>query len=197
MEQRTTTKDMPTTQQELVIFVGIVSTMIFTTIIPSEDLRTGDISSAFAEDLQHVYPGLNIPYNLVVGHSCNAFPCPPALLTMQINGNPTPPWVLIAGQPFTVTGFLGIGACCPGGVVVYNPTAGAPIVFSSSFVKQSSTTSSDGTYTIRLTAPGQGSYKVSVISALPVAPNGFAGGILNVKPCTSEHCTSSKIATER
>ena len=108
---------MPTTQQELVIFVGIVSTIIFATIIPSEYLCTGDNSSAFAEDLQHVHPGLNIPNNLVVGHSCNAFPCPPTLLTMQIdqNGivNLAPPWVLIERLPFTVTGFLGHGACLP------------------------------------------------------------------------------------
>jgi hypothetical protein len=183
---------MPTTQQELVFFVGILSMIIFVTIIPPEYLRSGDIRYAFAEDIQHVYPGLDVQNTFVVGHSCNTFPCPPTLLTMQINGNPKPPWFLIQGTPFTVTGFLGSAVCCPGGVVVYNPIAGKQVVFSSSFKQSSTTTSADGTYTIRLTTPGSGSFKVSVHTAFPKndpAAPGFAGGILNVKPCTSEHCT--------
>ena len=132
---------MPTTQQELVIFVGIVSTDHFRYDYTVGIFVYGNISSAFAEDLQHVHPGLNIPDNLVVGHSCNVFPCPPTLLTMQIdqNGivNLAPPWVLIERLPFTVTGFLGHGACCPGGVMVYTPLAGQQVVFGCCGIKQS------------------------------------------------------------
>lgn len=172
---------MTITQREQVIFVVIVSTIIFATIIPSKYFRTGGASSAFGDKI------------------------PPTSITMRINGVQTPPWVVPAGTPFTVTGILGLNigypptvSPLPGKQVVFFCTGLPPLPCS---IKGSTTTSEDGSYTLRLTAPNQGSYKVGVVTAFPPgdpdAP-GSTSGPLIVKPCTSEKpCTSSKIATER
>jgi hypothetical protein len=114
----------------------------------------------------------------------------PTLLTMQINGNPTPPWVIIAGKPFIVAGILTTKPPNP------YPLAGQTVVFGcgcSPVIKDSTTTLKDGSYTFSLTAPNQGSYKAGVTTTFDAhSPyeNSNAGGILNVKPgvCTSPSC---------
>ena len=115
----------------------------------------------------------------------------PTSLTMQIVSIPTGQ-PIIAGKPFIVTGILRV-AKPPNP----NPLAGQTVVFfcnaCSPIIKDSTTTIKDGSYTFRLTAPNQGSYKVAV-SYTPPPNSGFsytnAGGILNVKPCTVKPCTA-------